>query len=404
MPKKLLEGIKVVDFTWIIAGPLIGKALADNGAEVIKIEGRRRAGGWRNLGPYKNNVPNLDASFYFATCNTSKRSMAIDFAKPKGMQLVKRLIARADIVLDNFAGGAMERIGLGYEVLKEINPDIIMLSTCMMGQTGPFKTFSGDGNLLTALSGFTNITSWPDRVTPWLGWYTDYIGPHYSLVALFGALEYRRRTGKGQYIDLSQFETGVHYVAPLILDWNINQHIANRMGNRYDYAAPHGGYRCRGNDRWCSIAVFTEDEWEIFCNVIGNPNWTKDSRFTTFHARKENEDELDKLVETWTINYSPEEIMTRMQSVGVAAGIIQTTKELTDSDPQLKHRHFFYEVDHPVLGKYHAERLPFLLSKSPLSELRHAPLLGEHNEYVCRDILGMSDDTVADLIIDGALE
>ena len=202
---------------------------------------------------------------------------------------------------------------------------------------------------------------------------------------------------------MSQYENGVHFMAPLILDYVVNQRVANRMGNRYPYAAPHGAYRCRGEDRWCAIAVFTDEEWQSFCKVIGNPAWTNDPKFSTLLARKENEEELDRLVEEWTINHSAEEVMSMMQAAGVAAGTVQTAEDLLEHDPQLKHRHFFWELEHPEIGKYRARRPPFMLSKSPC-ELRRAPLLGEHNEYVLKEILGMSDEEIAELVIEGVIE
>ena len=192
-------------------------------------------------------------------------------------------------------------------------------------------------------------------------------------------------------------------MAPLVLDYAVNRRVANRMGNRSTYAAPHGIYRCRGEDRWCAIAVFTDQEWESFGKAIGNPAWTNDPRFATLLTRKENEEELERLIEEWTIKHSPDEVMTRMQAAGVAAGALQTGQELLEHDPQLKHRGFFRELEHPEIGKYHSAAPAFLLSKSPY-ELRRAPLIGEHNEYVLKEILGMSDEEIAELVIEGVIE
>ena len=192
-------------------------------------------------------------------------------------------------------------------------------------------------------------------------------------------------------------------MAPLILDYAVNQQVASRMGNRLSHAAPHGAYRCRGEDRWCAIAVFTDEEWQSFSKVVGNPTLTNNPKFSTLPARKENEDELDRLVEEWTINHSPEEVMSLMQAAGVAAGVVATGEDLLEHDPQLKHRHFFQELDHLEIGKYHAAGPAFVLSKSPCG-LRSAPSLGEHSEYVLKEILGMSDKEVAELVIEGVLE
>ena len=403
MEKKPLEGIRVVDFSWVISGPLTTKTFSDHGAEVIKIEGRTRPDILRTGGPFKDGIPGLNRGGAFNEDNTGKLSVALNLAHPKGVEVAKRFVAWADIVVENFAGGSIKKMGLGYEELKKVKPDIIMLSTCMQGQTGPHATHPGYGFHLTALSGFSHIAGWPDRGPADLGAYTDYIAPRFNALAILAALSHRQRTGKGQYIDMSQYEDGIGFMAPLILDNVVNQRVARRMGNRYPDAAPHGAYRCRGDDRWCTIAVFTDEEWKSFDKVIGNPAWTNDSKFTTLLARKENEEELDSLVEEWTINYSPEEVMTMMQVVGVAAGVVETGEDLLEHDPQLRHRHLYWELEHPEVGKYRAAGPSFVLSKSPC-ELRRAPLLGEHNEYVLRELLGMSEEEIAELVIEGVVE
>jgi crotonobetainyl-CoA:carnitine CoA-transferase CaiB-like acyl-CoA transferase len=403
--RKPLEGVKIVDFGWLIAGPLVTKTLADYGAEVILVEGKSRAGGWRTHPPFepKGDISDLERNINYLSVNTSKHSIAVNMRVPGGKDFVKRLIARADIVSENYAGGAMERMGLGYEELKKIKPDIIMLSACMMGQTGPYANFGGDGNVLTALAGFTHITGWPDRDPVALGPYTDYIGPHYSLSAVLAALDYRRRTGKGLRIDVSQYETGVHFMSPLVLDWNINRRVANRMGNRSTFTVPHGVYRCAGNDKWCAIAVFSDEEWNSFCKVIGNPTWTLDDRFNTLTARMKNIEALDELINKWTIKHSAEDVMTMMQTSGIAAGIVQNADDLVNKDPQLKQRQYFWELDRAILGKHHCGRAPFTFSKASC-ELRPAPLLGEHNEYILKNILNLNDEEIVQLVIDGIIE
>jgi benzylsuccinate CoA-transferase BbsF subunit len=294
-------------------------------------------------------------------------------------------------------------MGLGYEELKKVKPDIIMLSSCTQGQTGPCAVHPGYGLHLTSLAGFNHIAGWPDREPAWLSAYTDFPAPRFNLLTILATLDYRRRTGKGQYIDMSQYENGVHYLSPIILDYVVNQQVATRMGNRSSYAAPHGAYRCRGEDRWCAIAVFTDEEWQSFTGVIGNPALPNDSRFATLSARKENEDELDRLVEEWTIDHSPEEVMHLMQAAGVAAGVLQTGEDLLENDPQLRHRHLFWELDHPEVGEHRAPGPAFKSSKSPY-EVRRAPLLGEHNEYALKELIGMSADEITELVIEGVLE
>ncbi len=401
--KTPLAGIKVADFSGNATVPLATKVLGSYGAQVVKIEGRNRADLQRLSPPYKDGIAGVNRSGQFNEWNTSKLSVAVNLAHPKGVALAKRFVAWADFVVENFAGGVMERMGLGYEELKKIKPDTIMLSSCVYGQTGPYATLPGFGQHLTAASGFDHITGWPDREPIGVQFYTDFVAPHYNTVVLLAALDYRRRTGKGQYIDMSQYESGIHFVAPLALDYFVNKRVANRMGNRCDYAAPHGAYCCRGEDRWCAITAFTDEEWASLCRIIGNPAWTIDPRFTTLPARKENEEELDRLLAEWTINYPPEEVMTLMQGAGVAAGVLETGEDLMEHDPQLRHRGYFQEIDHPEMGKYFAQGPGFQLSKSP-SELRPAPSLGEHNEYALRELLGMSDEEIAELVIEEVLE
>ena len=403
MQNKLLEGIRVADFTWVLTGPLITSTLSAYGAEVIKIEGRSRPDLFRITAPFKDGIQGVNRGGRFNWSNTGKLSIALNLGHPQGVEIAKKIIARSDIVVENFSGGAMENMGLGYEELQKVKPDIIMLSTCMQGQTGPHATHPGFGNQLTALSGFNYITGWPDRQPVPLGAYTDNIAPHFNVVLILAALDYRRRTGRGQYFDLSQYEAGVHFMAPLILDYAVNHRVAKRMGNRCPYAAPHGVYRCRGEDRWCSIAVFNDEEWASFCRVIGNPEWTSNPKFTTFLARKENEDELEKLIEEWTSNYSAEEVMTLMQTGRVSAGVVRNFQEILEDDPQLKHRHSHCKLEHSEIGEYIAPGPLFKLSGSAC-EVQPAPLLGQHNEYVLKDILGLSDDEVANLVIDGVIE
>jgi crotonobetainyl-CoA:carnitine CoA-transferase CaiB-like acyl-CoA transferase len=401
--KRLLDGIKVADFTLYAAGPVATKTFSDYGAEVIRIEGRSKPDVQRLAGPFKDNVPGWCGG-QFNHWNSGKLSVALNLAHPKGLEVARRFVAWADIVVENFAGGAMERMGLGYDELKKMKPDIIMLSSCMQGQTGPYAAYAGYGFHLTALSGFHQITGWPDRVPVGPnGPYTDFIGPRFAALTILTALDYRRRTGKGQYIDMSQYQAGIEFLAPLILDYVVNRRVADRMGNRYPDAAPHGAYRCRGEDRWSAIAVFTDEEWQSFTAVIGNPAWAGDPKFATLSGRKENEDELDRLVEEWTDNQSPEDVMKMMQAAGVAAGVVQTSEDLLEHDPQLKHRHYFWELDHPEIGKYQAPGSSFKLSRCPY-ELRSAPSLGEHNEYAMKEILGLTDDQVAELVIKGVLE
>ena len=394
MPKNILDGIRVVDFTWHLTGPLTTKALSDSGAEVIRVESRKR--------PDIQRVGARVGSF--SQYNTGKLGITLNVATPKGLELCKRLIATADIVVENFAGGAMERMGLGYETLKKLKPDLIMCSSCMQGQTGPHARHPGSGHKLTSLAGFSHITGWPDREPGYIGAYTDFVAPRFNIIAILAALEYRRRTGKGQYLDMSQYENSVHFLAALALDYSVNKRVLGRIGNQCEYAAPHNAYRCRGEDRWCAIAVFTDEEWQNFCRVIGNPTWTRESRFKTLMGRKDAEADLDRHIEAWTVQRGAEEVMVSMQNAGVAAGVVETGEDILDHDPQFKHRHTFTELDHPDGGKYRTQAGPhFLLSKTPF-EIKRAPRLGEHNELVFKGMLGLSDDEFASLVKAGVID
>jgi benzylsuccinate CoA-transferase BbsF subunit len=403
MQKKLLEGIKIADFTWALVGPITTKPFSDYGAQVIKIEGRTRTDSRRASGPFKDDILGLDRSGGSNPFSSGKMSLGLNLAHPKGLEIAKRLVAWADVVVENFAGGAMERMGLGYPELVKIKPDIIMLSSCIMGQTGPLATHRGAGLTLTALAGFNSITGWPDREPVSIGFYTDFIAPYFNTILLLAALDYRRRTGKGQYFDVSQLENSAHMLAPLILDWTVNGRLAQMEGNSSPHSKPHGAYRCKGDDRWCAIAVSSEHEWHNFCLAIGSPEWIRDRRFGTHESRKENETELDRLVETFTVALTPEEVQELMQSMNVPAGILRSAVDLVTEDPQLKSRGFWHTVEHPDVGEYIAWRMPFILPKSEC-EVRRAPLLGEHNEYVCKEILGMSDEEVGELVVEGVLE
>ncbi|MBW1791963.1 MAG: CoA transferase [Deltaproteobacteria bacterium] len=389
--KKALEDVKVADFSWLLAGPLVTKYLADYGATVIRIESMKRPGIERTSPPQKEGRPGVNRAGYFAYFNPNKYSMALDLNRPKALDVAKRLIAWSDVVVENFAPGIMEKWGLGYEHLRELKPDIIMLRSSSQGQTGPFAKFATLGIPLVGLCGFSHFLGWPDReVLPFSMAYTDMISPRFAASALIGALDYRRRTGKGQCLDMSQLECGMQFLGPMVLNYAVNGRKGGRSGNSSPSAVPHGAYRCKGEERWCAIAVFTDQEWEAFCGVLNEP-WTKDERFATFAGRKENEAELNKLTEGWTINYPAEEIVERLQGAGIAAGVVKNAEDIYN-DPQLRARGFFWPAKHAELGDFTVFGQPAKLSKTPAELRMPPPLLGEHTEYVCTKILGIPDD------------
>ena len=405
MIHQALEGLKVADFSWYIAGPSISMWLAHHGAQVIRIESLTRYDELRAIEPFKDGIHGINRSGCYANYNSNKYGMSLNLKHPRGVEVARRIVAWADIVVENFTPGTMEkRWGLGYEGMKKIRPDIIMLSTSGMGQTGPESQQPGFGLELASRGGFAHFVGWPDQEAVSVGYpYTDTVSPPFAVIALMAALEYRRRIGKGQYIDLSQHEVAVHHLAPAVLDYTVNKREGGRIGNHHPWAAPHGAYRCQGDDRWCAIAVFTDEEWEAFCKALGNPPWTEDPKFATLASRKANEEELDRLVEGWTAALAAEEVMERLQAAGIGAGVVQNGKDLLE-DPQLKHRHHFWYLNHPEMGVCAYDGPVFKLSDTP-SELRMpAPCLGEHTEYVCTQMLGMSDEEFVNLLVEGVFE
>lgn len=403
-PPRALAGIKVAEFAVFAAGPMVGKHLGEHGATVVRVESRTRPDGFRvHYPPYKDNIPGLNRTGTFAIFNDSKLGITLNLKHPEGVGIAKRLVAWADVLIENFVPGVMARNGLSYEAVREINPSIIYLSSCNMGQTGPKASQRGFGSQLTSQSGFTYLTGEPDGEPMLLfGPYIDFVAVGFGLVAVLAALDDRRRTGRGQHIDLSQYETGLQFLAPALLDHEANGRVMSRMGNRSPDAAPHGAYPCRGQDRWCAIAVCTEEEWHAFCRATGHPEWAEDARFGSTAARRAHADELDALIGAWTSRLTPEETMETLQAVGVRAGMVNRLSDLF-ADPQLEHRRIWRELPHAELERFHYIAPPYILSETP-AELRPSPLLGEHNGYVYRTILGLPDREVERLIANGVIE
>jgi benzylsuccinate CoA-transferase BbsF subunit len=400
---KLFEGIRVVVLAFLGVGPHSVKYLAEYGAEVIKVESSSRPDPMRAVPPFKDNIPGTERSQIFSKVDNNTLSLTLNLKHPRGIDIAKRLISRSDIVIDGWTPGTLDRLGLGYADLRLINPTVIMMSTCMQGQTGPAANSPGHGVTLGSLSGLNYITGWPDRPPCGIsGPFTDIVAALYSALALQAALEYRRRTGLGQYLDISQLECSVQFSAPRILDYLVNRRELVRQGNRCSYAAPYGVYRCRGEDRWCAIAVFTDSEWEHFCGSLGRPSWTAEPRFATLLGRVENAAELDRRVEDWTVNYSPQEVMVMLQNAGVAAGIVQNGRDLWE-DPQLRHRNSICELEHPEIGTAVCQKVGVSLPQIPY-ELRRAPILGEHTEDICKRVLNMTDEEFIELFNAGVFE
>ncbi len=404
MSKQALEGIKVADFTWIAAGPVTTKYLADHGATVVRVESTTKPDHSRGWPPFKGGEPGINRSGFYADFNASKYNLTINLNNAAGRAVARKLVKWADVFVENYTPGVMDKLGLGYPAAAELNPAIVYLSSSQQGRGGPHYRHSGYGNHAASISGFTHVTGQPgeEGMMPY-GAYTDFISPRFSVVAILAALEFRRRTGKGQYIDLAQVESGLQFLAPMMMDEVVNRKEFHRHGNRDLNASPHGAYPCRGEDRWCVIAVFTDDQWRALRKVMGDPSWACEARFSTLEGRKANEDELDGLISQWTRDYSPEEVMIRLQKAGVAGGIVATGEDMF-RDPQLKHREQFVALEHPEMGLHHYDGLSFKLSGTPGRLRSPAPLIGQHNDYVLRKLLGMDDEEVAEAAEAGALD
>jgi len=398
---KPLAGIKIADFGWFMVGPLTIKPFSDFGADVVHVESTARLDSLRIVGPFKDDVPDPERSGEYAQVRTGGRAINVDLGTEAGMAIARRLVEWADVVFNNFSAGAMERMGLGPEAMRELNPDAIVLSCSGQGQNGPHARGKGGGGHYAALAGFNELTGWPEDEPGYLSAYTDFIAPRFNVPLLLAALDHRRRTGEGRYLDVSQFEAAVHWLTPSILDYFVNGRVANRNGNRQPDAAPHGAYRCAA-DRWCVIAVTSDEEWRSFCAAIDAPELADDARFTTLEDRKSHEDDLDRVVEQWTIELDAREVMETLQARGVAAGVVQTGEDVLEHDPQLRHRNFYQRLDHPVMGTYRAPQASFRLSDAPC-ELQRARLLGEDTYEVLSEWLGYGDGEIEGFAVAGAL-
>lgn len=405
MSEKALDGLKIIGFTYAGVGNMVIKYLVEHGATAIRVESIKRLDNTRVSAPYKDNIFGINRSGYYAWINNDRYCIALNLKHSRAMEVCEKLIKWADILVENFAPGTMERSNLGYPHVKKINPGMIMVSCSQQGQTGPHREMPGYGGTLQGLAGFTHLTGWPDRWPVQVDRsYPDFIAPRFAVVAVLAALDYRQRTGKGQFIDVSEYEDCIHFLAPVILDYTTNRNIQGRVGNRSPYAAPHGCYRCKGDDRWCVISVFTDGEWDALSKVIGNSGLARDEKFKTLIGRKQNEEELDDLIEQWTINHTREEVMAILQEAGIAAGMVRTAEDVVEHCPQLKYRHYFWTLNHPEIGEHIYPGPNFILSKTPGELKMAAPCLGQHTEYVCKEILGMLEEEYIDLLVNDVFE
>lgn len=394
-----LDGLKVADFSWVGAGPRSTKDLADNGAEVIKIESRKRLDLGRMSPPFRDGKRDVDGSAFFAITNTSKKSVTINLGDPKGVEVAKKLVAWADVVVENFGKGFLDRIGLSFEDMKAIKPDLILISVSVAGRTGPMSNFRGYGNSAAALSGQAALAGWPDRpphMPPFA--YGDVVAPMYATVATLAALEHRRKTGEGQHVDISQAEPLMHTLADVFAAHETGHDV--RLGNRSAAYAPHGLFPCQGEDQWCAIAVRSDAEWRTLAKLMGRADLTDDLTLAKLDGRRAREDEIEVALTVWTLGWDKHELATALTAAGVAAGAVQDGREVF-TDPELQGRHFIPQT-HAVLGDCVMPGPPMSFSDLEI-RVGPAPLLGEHNTQVFVHQLGMSEAEVADLVAAGAL-
>jgi crotonobetainyl-CoA:carnitine CoA-transferase CaiB-like acyl-CoA transferase len=384
-------GVRVVSFPTGIVGPALGSLLAEHGAEVISIEAGRAI-----------RSPQRGQRFQVASdleSNRDRKRVAINMKHAEGSDIAKRLIAVSDVVAENFSARVMASWALDYPRLREVRGDIIMASLQAFGQTGPRRDYVSFGPILMAYSGMTYLWRDPEIERPGAACQTafpDYIAPSYGALAILAALHYRARTGKGQYIDLSQAETAASMIAPAHLEWLINGREPQPRGNFSASAAPHGCYKCKGDDRWCVISAQAEEEWARFCDVIGHREWMADPRFAGLSARITNRSELDTLVESWTARHTPHQVMMILQRNGVAAGVVQTAEDLY-RDPHLRERGSAREVFHPHVGWVTRAGPSVRLSHSKFTPKNEARFAGDDTEAVLGELLGMSSEQIADL-------
>ncbi len=404
MPEQIFKDIKIADFSWYAVGPWATKYFADYGATVVRIESSRRIDGHRSTPPFKDGKPGVNRSAAWAIGNNNKYGVTLNLRHPRGLEVAKKFISWADIMVENFTPGTIKKLSLDYDEARKVNPGIIYLSSCNKGQSGPQHMAPGFGSHLTSASGFVNLTGWPDRDPVVIfGPYTDFVSCRYIIVALTAALEYRHRTGKGQYIDLAQYEASLHFLGPLFLDYQANGNLMSRQGNRSACACPHGVFPTKGEDRWIAIAVFSDREWKSLCKVMGRPEWTMREKMRTFLGRKTNEDEVEKLISEWTRGHEAYSLMKMLQKVGVRAGVVQDSRGILE-DEQIRFRRQLVELEHRDMGRHYYPTSAFTLSETPCDLRLPAPCLGQHNEFVYTQMLGISDEEFVELQSCGALD
>jgi len=392
-----LEGLKILDFMWVMAGPAATRVLKDYGATIVKVESTTSVDTARGLQPYKNGKPEPEHSGLFHNLNAGKLGLTLNLGTEEGRSVVRDLVRWADIVCESFSPRTMRGWGLGYEQLRELNPELIMMSSCLFGHSGPYSGIAGFGTMGAAVGGFNALSGWPDRAPAMVAAYTDYTAPRYSIVALMAALDHRDRTGEGQYIDLSQAEASVNFLGPALLDLLVNGRNFERLGNADPQMAPHAVFPAAGDDRWVAVACRDDADWQALLEVSGLGDLAADSLFATLNARLTNREALEAAIGEWTSQHEMGELEHMLQERGVPAHQVQNSPELV-VDPQLAHRKHFIELPHATMGTVTIEGSRFELSRTPAKIESAGPTFGEHNDYVLREILGYDDERITELV------
>ena len=391
----LFEGLKVADLSWIAAGPLISKDLANLGATVVRVETEARLDTLRWIPPHLPHASPMSAGHPMANMNQSKLGLGLNFTVPEAKAVIDRLVAWADVVVENYTPGTAARLGFGYERVRELNPSVVMLSSCMRGQTGPEARHTGFGLHGACLGGFTAITGWPDRPPhpPW-GAYTDFISPRYALSALAAALHHRHRTGQGQYIDMSQIEASIHFLAPLVLEYRDSGKVRTRPGTDCERAAPHGVFRTAGVERFCAVAVETDQQWQALCSVVPDLRRVADRWAETATA--------DEVLAAWFAPRDGFEAAQELRAAGVPAYVALRASDFY-ADPNLVARQFFIELDHGAIGTMTFDGPVTKFSATPARPWRAGPLVGEHTHQVMSEILNFTEAEISTLATTTAL-
>jgi len=398
MNKDALKGIRIADFSMVWAGPNATCLLSFLGAEVIKIESHTHIDQTRQGSiTTGDDFEGFNASPIFNNANLNKKSVTINLKDPRGVELAKKIVVVSDVVVENMRPGKMDKLGLGYNNLVKVKPDIIMISSSGFGSTGPYRKYAGYAPIFASFGGLAYLTGYADGEPNTGSGVMDLRVGTTAAFAILAALIHRQKTGEGQYIDLSSSECISSLIGDQLLEYTMNGRSPMRCGNQDPIMAPHNVYRCKGDDKWVSIAVATDDEWKALCKAMGDPEWAKDEAFSDVYGRWKNRAKLDKYISEWTIEHTHYEVMNILQNVGVAAIPSFSAEEIL-SDPHVKARGKLTEVEHPVMGKKVVITPPWKMSETPAKIWKASPLLGENNEEIFGSLLGMSKEEIQKMV------